>query len=203
VDNRLLNRQSAFWKLEDPCIAACLLPHQMPRIRTFLVASKGPVSRSFASAIIDQRSCILKAFNPPAHHVPYILLKTKGLILILLCDFKTLHIPSETPYASHLDSYSLFKEPCIAFPANRTSFRQGGESYLLNSPCQELFQTLFFFAALPSPALLRGGGPYSQTSECQELFSNSLFCFRLLPVSLSGTASPPCRCRPLRRGVLL
>ena len=143
MDNRLLNRQSAFWKLEDPCIAACLLPHQMPRIRTFLVASKGPVSRSFASAIIDQRSCILKAFNPPAHHVPYILLKTKGLILILLCDFKTLHIPSETPYASHLDSYSLFKEPCIAFPANRTSFRQGGESYLLNSPCQELFQTLF------------------------------------------------------------
>ena len=109
--------------------------------------------RSFVLAIIDQRSCILKAFNPPAHHVPYILLKTKGLILILLCDFKTLHIPSETPHASHLDSYSLFKEPCIAFPANRTSFRQGGESYLLNSPCQELFQTLFFFAALPFPAV--------------------------------------------------
>src|SRR5690554_3044232 len=105
----------------------------MPRIRTFLVASKGPVSRSFASAIIDRRSCILKAFNPPAHHVPYILLKTKGLILILLCDFKTLHFPSETPYASHLDSYSLFKE--LVLRSLRTELRFGraaNHTYLIH-----------------------------------------------------------------------
>src|SRR5690606_37563425 len=36
------------------------------------------------------------------------------------------------------------KNLVLLSPANRTSFRQGGESYLLNSPRQELFQTLFF-----------------------------------------------------------